>query len=71
MWDAQKDMFNNNFSHIIIEVVSSEPYMAYLNFILEKVMPIFKSGLAGDADYVLDVMPKKDQYYLIRQTLQV
>lgn len=68
MWDAQKDMFNNNFSHIIIEVVSSEPYMAYLNFILEKVMPIFKSGLAGDADYVLDVMPKKDQYYLIRQT---
>ena len=68
MWDAQKDMFNNNFSHIIIEVVSSEPYVAYLNFILEKVMPIFKSGLAGDADYVLDVMPKKDQYYLIRQT---
>lgn len=68
MWDAQKDMFNNNFSHILIEVVSSEPYIAYLNFILEKVMPVFKSGLAGDADYVLDVMPKKDQYYLIRQT---
>ena len=68
MWDAQKDMFNNNFSHILIEIVSSEPYIAYLNFIIEKVMPVFNSGIAGDADYVLDVMPKKDQYYLVRQT---
>ena len=68
MWDAQKDMFNNNFSHILIEIVASPQYTEYLNFILERVMPTFKSGLAGDADYVLDLAPKKNQYYLIRQT---
>ena len=35
---------------------------------LEKVLPVFKTGLAGDADYVLDVYPKKGNYYIIRQT---
>lgn len=68
MWDAQKDMFENNFSHIVIEITSSDVYINYLNFIIEKVMPVFKSGLAGDADYVLDIYPRKDQFYLIRQT---
>ena len=68
MWDAQKDMFNNNFSHVLIEIISSPVYIGYLNFIIENVLPVFKTGLAGDADYVLDVMPSKDQYYLLRQT---
>ena len=68
MWDSQKDFYNNNFSHVLIEIVSSEPYINYLDFIIEKVIPVFKSGLASDADYVLDVLPKKGEYYLLRQT---
>lgn len=69
MWDSQKDVLDSNFSHVLIEIVSSDAYIAYLDFILETVMPVFKSGIAGDADYVLDVMPRKGQYYLIKQTL--
>lgn len=68
MWDSQKDFYNNNFSHIMIEITSSNAYISYLNFIIEKVIPVFRTGLAGQADYVLDVMPKKDEYYLLRQT---
>ena len=68
MWDSQKDVYNNNFSHVLIEIVSSEPYLAYLGFILQNVLPLFKTGLAGEADYVLDTYPVKDQYYLVRQT---
>ena len=68
MWDSQKDFYDNNFSHVIIEITSSEPYIAYLDFIIEKVIPVFKSGLASDADYVLDIVPKKGEYYLLRQT---
>ena len=68
MWDSQKDFYDNNFSHVLIEIVSSEPYIAYLNFIIDRVIHVFKSGLASDADYVLDVLPRKGEYYLLRQT---
>ena len=68
MWDSQKEFYENNFSHIIVEIVSSDVYMNYLGFILNKVIPVFKTGLAGDADYIFDVVPKKGEYYIIRQT---
>ena len=68
MWDSQKEFYTENFSRIVIEIVSSDAYIGYLNFIVEKVIPVFKSGLAGDADYILDVMPKKGEYYVLRQT---
>ena len=68
MWDSQKEFYENNFSHVIIEIVASNAYIGYLDFIIEKVIPVFKSGLAGDADYVLDVIPRKGEYYLVRQT---
>lgn len=68
MWDTQKDIYNNNFSHVVIEIISSPNYVNYLNFILNYVMPVFKSGLAGNADYVLDLNPKKNEYYVIKQT---
>ena len=68
MWDSQKDFYDNNFSHVLVEIVSSEAYINYLDFIIEKVIPVFKSGLASDADYVLDIVPKKGEYYLLRQT---
>lgn len=68
MWDVQKDFYTNNFSHVIVEIISSEAYIKYLDFIINKVLPVFKSGLAGDADYIFDVVPKKGEYYIIRQT---
>ena len=68
MWDKQKDIYTNNFSHVLIEIIKSDAYINYLNFIIESVLPVFKTGLAGDADYILDVMPKKGEKYLIRQT---
>lgn len=68
MWDSQKEFYDNNFSHIMIEIVSCEAYIKYLDFIINKVLPVFKSGLAGDADYIFDVVPKKGEYYIIRQT---
>jgi hypothetical protein len=67
-WEKQMEWLKNNFSHIITEIVSSNDYLAYYNFILEKVFPVFRTGLASDADYVLDSFPHKDQYYMLRQT---
>ena len=68
MWDSQKDFYDNNFSRIVVEIVSSYSAIAYNDFIVEKVIPVFKTGLAGDADYVLDAMPKKGEFYVLRQT---
>lgn len=68
MWDSQKDFYDNNFSRIVVEIVGSYSAIAYNDFIVEKVIPVFKSGIAGDADYVLDAVPKKGEYYILRQT---
>lgn len=68
MWESQQDFYNNNFSHVLIEIISSDAYIGYLDFIIEKVIPVFKSGLASDADYILDVVPRKGEYYILRQT---
>ena len=68
MWDSQKDFYDNNFSRIVVEIVGSYSAIAYNNFIVEKVIPVFKSGIAGDADYILDAVPKKGEYYILRQT---
>ena len=68
MWDAQKDIYDSNFSHVLIEIVSCDAYIGYLNFIIENVIPIFETGSAGNADYILDVTPRKNQFYVVRQT---
>ena len=68
MWDSQKDFYDNNFSRIVVEIVGSYSAIAYNDFIVEKVIPVFKSGIAGDADYILDAVPKKGEYYILRQT---
>lgn len=67
-WDQQKDYFKNNFDKIVLAVVESKDYQAYINFIIEKVLPIFKTGEAGNADVILDITPKKGEKYIIRQT---
>lgn len=67
-WNLGINKLKGNFPSIITAVVSSPEYTTYYDFIIEKVLPVFKSGLAGDADYVLDVYPKANDYYIIRQT---
>lgn len=70
MWDQQKDQYENLFPYVMMEIVNDGVYAEYIDFIIEKVLPVFKTGIAGDADYVLDVMPKKGDLFLLRQTAQ-
>lgn len=70
MWDQQKDQYEHLFPYVLNEIINDGAYQEYIDFIIEKVLPVFKSGIAGDADYVLDVMPKKGDYFLLRQTAQ-
>lgn len=68
--DRQKDAYENNFPRVLNAIVSSEEYVKFCDFIIEKVIPVFKTGLAGEADYALDLLPKVNEYYIIRQTGQ-
>lgn len=69
LWEKQGDIFKNNFSHILVEITSNDIYISYLDFITNVVMPVFKTGTAGDMDFLLDAMPKKDDFFVIRQTM--
>lgn len=66
--NRQDDAYKNNFFRVVNAIITSPEYVAYIDFINEKVMPVFKTGFAGDADFVLDITPKKGEYYIIRQT---
>ena len=70
MWDQQKDQYENLFPYVLNEIINDGAYAQYIDFIIESVLPVFKTGIAGDADYVLDVMPKKGDYFLLSQTAQ-
>lgn len=70
MWDQQKDQYDNLFPYVLNEIINDGAYAQYIDFIIESVLPVFKTGIAGDADYVLDVMPKKGDYFLLSQTAQ-
>ncbi len=70
MWEQQKDQYEHLFPYVMMEIINDGSYAQYIDFITESVLPIFKTGIAGDADYVLDVMPKKGQYFLLSQTAQ-
>lgn len=70
MWEQQKDQYEHLFPYVMMEIVNDGSYAQYIDFITESVLPVFKTGIAGDADYVLDVMPKKGDYFLLSQTAQ-
>lgn len=70
MWDQQKDQYEHLFPYVLNEIINDGAYAQYIDFIIESVLPVFKTGIAGDADYVLDVMPKKGDYFLLSQTAQ-
>ena len=67
-WDLGINKLKGNFAYIVTAITSSNEYIAYFDFIMEKVLPVFKTGLAGDADDILNVYPKEGDYYIIRQT---
>ena len=64
----QRDLYENNFFRVINAIVASPEYIQYVDFIIENVLPVFETGNAGDADYVLNTMPRKNEYFLVRQT---
>lgn len=68
MWDQQQDQYERLFPYVLNEIINDGAYAQYIDFIIERVLPLFKTGIAGDADYVLDVMPKKGEYFLLSQT---
>lgn len=70
MWEQQKDQYEHLFPYVMMEIVNDGSYAQYIDFITESVLPVFKTGIAGDADYILDVMPKKGDYFLLSQTAQ-
>ena len=70
MWEQQKDQYEHLFPYVMMEIVNDGSYAQYIDFITESVLPVFKTGIAGDADYVLDVMPKTGEYFLLSQTAQ-
>ena len=64
----QRDLYENNFFRVVNAIVASPEYIQYIDFIIDNVIPVFETGNAGDADYVLDTMPRKNEYFLVRQT---
>jgi hypothetical protein len=68
MWDEQKDKYNDLFPYVLNEIIGHSHYQDYIDFIIEDVIPVFRTGIAGDADYMLDVMPKKGDLFLLQQT---
>ena len=64
----QRDLYENNFFRVVNAIVASPEYIQYIDFIITNVIPVFETGNAGDADYVLDTMPRKNDYFLVRQT---
>lgn len=68
--NRQEDGYRNNFFRVVNAIITSPEYTTYLDFIIKDVIPVFKTGLAGDADFVLDIVPKAGEYYILQQTNQ-
>ena len=68
--NRQEDGYRNNFFRVVNAIITSPEYTTYLDFIIKDVMPVFKTGLASDADFVLDIVPKAGEYYILHQSNQ-
>lgn len=66
--NRQEDGYRNNFFRVVNAIITSPEYTTYLDFIIKDVIPVFKTGLASDADFVLDIVPKAGEYYILQQT---
>ena len=68
--NRQEDGYRNNFFRVVNAIITSPEYTTYLDFIIKDVIPVFKTGLASDADFVLDIVPKAGEYYILHQSNQ-
>ena len=68
--NRQEDGYRNNFFRVVNAIITSPEYTTYLDFIIKDVIPVFKTGLASDADFVLDIVPKAGEYYILQQSNQ-
>lgn len=66
--NRQQDIYTSNFYRVLNAIITSDAYLKYIDFIIENVLPVFSSGNAGDADMVLDALPKINDYFVISQT---
>ena len=64
----QIDIYDNNFYRVVNTIIATPEYAKYMNFIIDTVIPVFATGNAGDADFILDTLPKVGEFFIVRQT---
>lgn len=64
----QIDIYNNNFYRVVNAIIATPEYTKYMKFIIDTVIPVFTTGNAGDADFILYTLPKAGEFFIVRQT---
>lgn len=64
----QIDIYDNNFYRVVNAIIATPEYAKYMNFIIDTVIPVFTTGNAGDADFILDTLPKVGEFFIVRKT---
>lgn len=64
----QIDIYDNNFYRVVNAIIATPEYAKYMNFIIDTVIPVFTTGNAGDADFILDTLPKVGEFFIVRRT---
>ena len=64
----QIDIYDNNFYRVVNAIIATPEYTKYMKFIIDTVIPVFTTGNAGDADFILDTLPKAGEFFIVRQT---
>lgn len=66
--NEQIDIYDNNFYRVVNAIIATPEYTKYMKFIIDTVIPVFATGNAGDADFILDTLPKAGEFFIVRQT---
>lgn len=66
--NEQIDIYENNFYRVVNAIIATPEYATYMRFIIERVIPVFATGNAADADFILDTLPKVGEVFIVRQT---
>ena len=67
-WDRQSDFFVGAFDKIVLLIIQSKPYQNYIDFIMNKVMPVLKSGEAKPEDATMTFTPQDGDEVVLNQT---
>lgn len=67
-WDRQSDFFVGAFDKVVLIIIQSEPYQKYIDFIMNKVMPVLKSGEAKPEDVTMPFTPQEGDEVILNQT---